>query len=49
MPAPQEIERHERKSYLVKQNILFVDPLSKTLKPQSKLNLLAIRDMMKDA
>ena len=36
------------KRYLVKQNILFVDPLSKTLKPQSKLNLLAIRDAMKD-
>ena len=37
------------KRYLVKQNILFVDPLSKTIKPQSKLNLLAVRDVMKDA
>jgi AAA+ ATPase superfamily predicted ATPase len=36
------------KRYLVKQNILFVDPLYKAIKPQSKLNLLAIRDVMKD-
>ena len=31
------------KRYLVKDNILFVDPLRKIMKPQSKLNLQAIR------
>ena len=36
------------KRYLVKTNILFVDPLRKTMKPQSKLNLRAIREVMKE-
>ncbi|KAF5418787.1 MAG: putative ATP-binding protein [Candidatus Methanogaster sp.] len=31
------------KRYLVKENILFVDPLTKMIKPQSQLDLLAIR------
>jgi len=31
------------KRYLVKDNILFVDPLRMIMKPQSKLNLQAIR------
>jgi hypothetical protein len=34
------------KRFLVKKNILFVDPLSKTIKAQSRLNLLAVRDVM---
>jgi len=37
------------KRYLVKENILFVDPLYKTIKPQSRLNMLAIREVMQDA
>ncbi len=36
------------KRYFVKENILFVDPLYKTIKPQSRLNLLAIRDAMEN-
>jgi AAA+ ATPase superfamily predicted ATPase len=47
---PDEIGANEMdevsKRYLVKENILFVDPLSNTIKPQSKLNLFAIRDVM---
>jgi len=34
------------KRYLVKENILFVDPVTKTVKPQSQLDLSAIRDVM---
>ncbi|MEA3282839.1 MAG: ATP-binding protein [Euryarchaeota archaeon] len=34
------------KRYLVKENILFVDPLTKMIKPQSQLDLLAIRDVV---
>ncbi|RLG29707.1 ATP-binding protein [Methanosarcinales archaeon] len=37
------------KRYLVKENILFVDPLSKMIKPQSQLNLHAIREVVRDA
>ena len=36
------------KRYLVKENILFVDPLTTMMKPQSRLNLLAVREVMKD-
>jgi len=36
-------------SFLVKQNILFLDPVRRTIKPQSQLNLLAIREVMRDA
>ena len=35
-------------SFLVKQNILFLDPVKRTIKPQSRLNLLAIREVMKN-
>ncbi len=35
--------------YLVKENILFVDSVRGIIKPQSRLNLLAIRKVMKDA
>jgi len=34
------------KAFLVKKNVLFVDPLKKTIRPQSKLNLLAIREVV---
>jgi len=34
--------------YLVKENILFVDSVRGIIKPQSRLNLLAIREVMKD-
>jgi AAA+ ATPase superfamily predicted ATPase len=33
-------------SFLVKNNILFADPTIKTVKPQSKLDLLAIRKVL---
>jgi len=36
-------------SFLVKQNILFLDPIRRTIKPQSQLNLLAIREVIRDA
>jgi len=35
------------KHFLVKKNILFVDPAEGAVKPQSKLDLLAIREVMK--
>jgi AAA+ ATPase superfamily predicted ATPase len=37
------------KRYLVKENILFVDPLTAMMKPQSMLDLSAIRAVMRDA
>jgi len=36
------------KRYLVKENILFVDPLTTMMKPQSRMNLLATRAVMKN-
>ncbi|PXF60715.1 MAG: ATP-binding protein [Candidatus Methanogaster sp.] len=36
-------------SFLVRQNILFIDPVERTIKPQSRLNLLAIREVLKNA
>ena len=36
-------------TFLVKKNILFVDPLTMAMKPQSRLNLLAMREVMKRA
>ena len=35
-------------SFLVKQNILFLDPVNRTIKPQSRLNLLATREVIKN-
>ena len=35
-------------TFLVKKNILFVDPLTTMITPQSKLNLLAIQEVMKN-
>ena len=36
------------KAFLVKKNILFVDPLRKMIKPQSRLDLLAVREVIAD-
>ncbi len=36
------------KAFLVKKNIVFVDSLRKMIKPQSRLDLLAIREVLKD-
>ncbi len=36
-------------SFLVRQNTLFLDPVNRTIKPQSRLNLLAIREVIADA
>jgi len=36
------------KTFLVKKNVLFVDPLTKLIKPQSRLNLLALREVIGD-
>ena len=36
-------------SFLVGQNILFLDPVNRMIKPQSRLNLLAIREVIADA
>ena len=34
-------------SFLVRNNVLFADPVTKTVKPQSKLDLLAIREVIR--
>ena len=34
--------------YLIENNILFLDPVNNIVKPQSKLNLLAIRNLLKE-
>ena len=44
----REPEAKEIRGILVKENILFVDPLFNTIKPQSMLNLLAIRGAMEN-
>ncbi|KAF5415491.1 MAG: putative ATP-binding protein [Candidatus Methanogaster sp.] len=36
-------------SFLVKQNILFLDPVKRMIKPQSRLNMLAIREVITNA
>ena len=37
------------KQFMIKKNILFLDPKDGVVRPQSRLNLLAIREVMKDA
>ena len=37
------------KQFMIKKNILFLDPKEGTVRPQSRLNLLAIREVMRDA
>jgi hypothetical protein len=36
------------KHFLIKDNILFLDPHTGVIKPQSRLNLLAMREVLKD-
>ena len=36
------------KAFLVKKNILFVNPFRKMIKPQSRLDLLALREVIAD-
>jgi len=36
-------------SFLTQQNILFLDPVRRLIKTQSRLNLLAIRGVLTDA
>ncbi len=49
----EEKVRYERlndaKVFLVTRNVLFVDPTRRTIRPQSKLDLLAIREVVKEA
>ena len=49
----EEKVRYERlndaKVFLVKRNVLFVDSTRRTIRPQSKLDLLAIREVVKEA
>ncbi|MCK4458617.1 MAG: hypothetical protein KAU52_02710, partial [Methanosarcinales archaeon] len=40
---------NEEKIFLVGRNVFFIDPTQRTIKPQSRLNLLAIREVMKSA
>ncbi len=46
----EEMVEYDRMSgekiFLVGRNVLFVDPTQRTIKPQSRLNLLAIREVM---
>ena len=35
-------------AFLVEKNVLFVDPVKNIIKPQSRLNLLAIREVMEN-
>ena len=39
---------NEEKIFLVGRNVFFIDPTQRTIKPQSRLNLLAIREVIKD-
>jgi len=40
---------NDTKVFLVNRNVLFIDPTRRTIRPQSKLDLLAIRELMKEA
>ncbi|RLB66907.1 MAG: ATP-binding protein, partial [Deltaproteobacteria bacterium] len=40
---------NKEKIFLVERNILFIDPTQRTIKPQSRLNLLAIREVVRNA
>ena len=37
---------NKEKIFLVERNVLFIDPTQRTIKPQSRLNLLAIREVI---
>jgi hypothetical protein len=38
---------NKEKIFLVERNVLFIDPTQRTIKPQSRLNLLAIREVIR--
>jgi AAA+ ATPase superfamily predicted ATPase len=40
---------NKEKIFLVERNVLFIDPTQRTIKPQSRLNLLAIREVVRNA
>ncbi len=40
---------NKEKIFLVERNVLFIDPTQRTIKPQSRLNLLAVREVISDA
>ncbi|RZN42514.1 MAG: ATP-binding protein [Methanosarcinales archaeon] len=40
---------NKEKIFLVERNVLFIDPTQRTIKSQSRLDLLAIREVMRDA
>jgi len=40
--------RRPEKIYLIKNNILFIDPRKSIIKPQSKIDLNAIREILKE-
>ncbi len=40
---------NKEKIFLVGRNVLFIDPTQRTIKPQSRLNLLAMREVIADA
>ena len=40
---------NKEKIFLVERNVLFIDPTQRTIKPQSRLNLLAIREVLENA
>ncbi|MEA1863610.1 MAG: ATP-binding protein, partial [Euryarchaeota archaeon] len=48
----EEILQYDRinteKIFLVGRNVFFIDPTQRTIKPQSRLNLLALREVMKN-
>jgi hypothetical protein len=45
--ADRDLSRAE-KIYLIKENIFFIDPRKGIIKPQSKIDLLAIREILKE-
>ncbi|MEA1864581.1 MAG: ATP-binding protein [Euryarchaeota archaeon] len=40
---------NKEKIFLVERNVLFIDPTQRIIKPQSRLNLLAVREVISDA
>ena len=40
---------NKEKIFLVERNVLFIDPTQRTIKPQSRLNLLAVREVVRNA
>ena len=40
---------NKEKIFLVERNVFFIDPTQRTIKPQSRLNLLAVREVISDA